>query len=205
MDKPPWERPNLAQVPRLGGSEPCLSEAERSALPSLWAARSNAATRTNTQRSGGSQYCNTPPPEDSSHQHTGSLTGTIHTSPQPYEVSFGTPPASRSQTSPPTNYSKELPATPPDSLSEAPCTLPGHTGSSTSKQAVKALPGTMSARNTRARTPSRARMRSSGSDRRGKGPTKMNRWKSAVREFFTKDAVDGAQFEKIEQRHWADD
>jgi len=206
---PPWERPNLAQVPHVGGSAPCLSDAEKSALPSLWATRSNTprgpAVRTPTQRSDGSQFRSTPPPEDSSYRHNASMFKTVHMSPQPYETPASTPPAPRMQPSPPTYHSKELPATPPDSSSEASYTVATQSIPPRAEHVTHALPGTMSARNARARTPSRARLRSSGSGRRSKRPTKMDRWRSAVREFFTKDPVDGTQFERIEERHWADD
>ncbi|KAK5007947.1 hypothetical protein LTR28_004636 [Elasticomyces elasticus] len=55
---PPWELPSLPQVPYLDRSSAPLSDAERRALPSLWATRVKAmpgtmSSRTSRKRSDG--------------------------------------------------------------------------------------------------------------------------------------------------------
>ncbi|TKA24294.1 hypothetical protein B0A50_06763 [Salinomyces thailandicus] len=139
-----------------------------------------------------------------------------HPSPSPYETPLYTPPPPKS--SPPTQDST-APPTPPESLSNSsssssssscpPVPTTTRQQPQSSGATNTALPGTMSSRsreNSRLRTKSSPRSRSSAS-KHGQSDSDNfgKRFKSAVKEMFKRNPIDESQFERIEDRHWTEE
>lgn len=196
----PWERSTFSKLAQRGESEPSVLVIDKSRP-----ARSNSVKaprptkRSVTQRSDGSRYRGTPPPEDSMRQHRAQGSFSAQASPRPYETPFFAISTTPVAPSSPPSYTKALPLTPPESINEK-SSMSTDKSVSPSKQKVHVLPGTMSARNARSKSTTRQR-----SAQRKKKPAKVNQWKVVFRQIFRKDPVDETQFEKIEGKHWTDD
>ena len=212
---PPWEKDDINQVPYMDGASPSLSNAEREALPSLWATRTSTVSGTrpalhaDTSHSSGSCYYSPGSPE--SYSSPWKVKTPLTAPPIPvsrYETPIYVPPGPKSAPNPPCFV--KAPPTPPDSLARSSTTTSSYS-SPRPKQTTTAMPGTMSSRNARDRTPSRTRTGSSSRepytrkhDKRGRMPF-GRRWKLVFKDMFTRDPVDDSQFETIEDRHWTDE
>ena len=203
---PPWEKEDIAQVPYMDSSSPSLSDAEREALPALWAARTNTAAParpradTESKSATSTNYGSLPFSEERRNPWGLTTPLTAPPPPRPYETPVYIPPGTKSAPNPP-SFAKP-PPTPPDSESWS-YTTGSTSGSPQSKQGTTALPGTMSSRNTQAKA-HQPRPSVTRSETR-KRQTRLQRWKSAFKEIFTHHSVDESQFERIQERHWTDD
>lgn len=108
------------------------------------------------------------------------------------------------------SYAPQVPPTPPDSVSRS--SLRSASASPPSRPVSKALPGTMSSRASRNRSGSHNRSEVGAREYRFDHNQADNdqtgiakRLKSAFRDMFKKDSVDESQFERISDRHWADE
>lgn len=201
----PWANDTFSRRTHRGESEPAVPAVQRSRPSRGDSVKASRPTkRSVTQRSNGSSYRATPPPEDTGRQSRAHGSFSAQTTPRPYETPFLPPSVAQAAPSPPPCYNRALPATPPESFSEKSSQLTEKstekTTSPSSKQVINFLPGTMSARNVRSRASSKQRP-----ERPKKKPAKVKRWKVVFREMFTKTPVDETQFERIEDRHWTDE
>ena len=204
---PPWEKGHIAQVPYLDASSPSLSNAEREALPSLWAASTNTTTTpphprldTNTKTTSRTVHRSVASSDNQSNSWGVKTPLTAPPPPVPYETPVYIPPGPKSEPHPPTFV--KAPPTPPDSESWSYKT-DSTTGSPKSNKEIEVLPGTMSARNTEPRA---HRTRTASSTRQSrKRATRMQRWRSAFKDLFTHHLVDETDFERIEDRHWTEE
>lgn len=205
---PPWEKDHIAQVPYMDSASPELSNAEREALPSLWATRTTTLTtsrprlETSSQHSRSTSHFRVDSPDESWRMRT-PLTAPPPLPPAPYETPIYIPPGPKSAPSPPSFVKAS--STPPDSLSQASRStsasiISGHHP----RPIITALPGTMSTR-TAPKSPS-SRIRTEGAGREiRKRKTRRGRWIAALKDLFSSDPVDETQFERIEDKHWTDD
>ena len=202
---PPWETAQAAQVPYMDGTSPALSNAEREALPSLWATRTNGTNITHHMDNPSTRYARGRKQTSFDSSGHGNPWGvktplTAPPPPEPYHTPIYIPPAPKSEPHPPA-FVMRAPPTPPDSVST---TTASTFDSPPSQHAVAALPGTMAARNTQTRTPTRSRALPSVTESRKKR-SRIRRWRLAFKEMFTYHPVDDSQFERIEDRHWTEE
>lgn len=119
-------------------------------------------------------------------------------------------PACRKTTSQPTpTFVPQAPPSPPDSVSYS--SLRSASASPPTHPVSKALPGTMSSRASRKHSATHSRSKSGRDSRSDRQQAKQGqdglgqRFKSAFRDIFKKDAVDESQFERISDRHWTEE
>lgn len=211
---PPWERHNFVQVPFMDASSPQLSDEEKHALPSLWAAQTNEASgrraQLDTTRNCASSGFTYPSSSEDTMDHWSrpvpNTTLPLQAPPLPYETPLIIPPGARKSPPPNPHTAQNAPPTPPESLSNS--STFSSAGSPTTGPPVTALPGTMTSR---AWQGSRSRARSTGRTQNGhrhhrSEPTGLGkRVKSAFREMFKRDPVDESSLEKISDRHWTEE
>lgn len=225
--RPPWER-SPVPVPYLTSGSTGLTEAEREALPSLWATREQEEAG---RRKGSRDVYVRDFQEDSRRPMYSDeqdawrvktpLTAPPHSGPPP-PLPYGSPKIPQGPKSAPVmpSYVKQGTVSPPYSpplgsgkswsTTRSSTSRPGlYDGPRESRTSVTAMPGTMSARE---RSPSRRRVQRSASvdptspvDRKPDGPSFGKRLKLAFRDMFKKDPVDEANLERIEDRHWTED
>lgn len=205
---PPWEQRHIAQVPYMTPDSPPLTQAEQHALPSLWASRENSRHERSKSytlyharedsETGNPQWPSRTP-------STGPINAPPHS--KPHELAQIAPgPKSAPQL--PTFV--KGPPSPPDSArlsrsSISKSASPNHSPRIGSKPSITAMPGTMSARER-----SRSRHRPTLSqDQVVKEEAEHlplgRRVKEAFKDVFKRNPVDETKFERIEDRHWADD
>ncbi|KAK4502844.1 hypothetical protein PRZ48_006270 [Zasmidium cellare] len=203
---PPWEQRNVAQVPYMAPDSPPLTQAEQQALPSLWATRENGLHGRSKSYTGHHEQ------ENIIQQHgvrTPLTAPPTKTSPppMPYETARIIPGPKSAPNLP--AFTKGPPS-PPDSArlsvsSTSKSASPHHSPRLGSKPSITAMPGTMSARD---RSPPRHRSHSSQDYSAKQQQEHMpigQRFKSVMRDIFRRDPVDETNFERIEDRHWADE
>lgn len=155
------------------------------------------ARRSSTQHSGGSIRHEASSPGHDGRQHQTNSCASAQTSPRPYETPIFIPQGT--QIDPNEPYFGKPPMTPPDSLSGSSTAA---SKESPSEHTVHVLPGTMAARNTRARTPVRRRP---DFEERQKKATKAHRWGLVFKGMFSRSPVDETQLERVKGRHWTDE
>ncbi len=187
---PPWEKEDIARVPHLASSSPKLSCAEREALPILWAARSNTVSG---HRTG---------------VNARTLGGTISPTPSGYDHSSDTQVSDRLPTraaqSPSTSQDGRSPGTSQDGESWSP-TNTSASDSPPTRHEISPMAGTMSSRDVNARTKSRPANGAGGSRHSRSNSTRLQRWKSSVKEMFVHHPVEVGELERIRKRHWTED
>ncbi|KAF2164573.1 hypothetical protein M409DRAFT_56407 [Zasmidium cellare ATCC 36951] len=203
---PPWEQRSVAQVPYMAPDSPPLTQTEQQAPPSLW------ATRQNGLHGRSKSYTGHPDQDDRHYQHgvkTPLTAPPTKTSPPPipYEVDRI---ASGPRSAPHLPAFAKGPPSPPDSTrqslsSTSKSASPGHSPHLGSKPTITAMPGTMSARErsrSRHRTPT---SQDPGTQEQHEHVPIGKRFRSVLRDIFRRDPVDETKFERIEDRHWADE
>ncbi|KAK3626202.1 hypothetical protein LTR56_019990 [Elasticomyces elasticus] len=205
---PPWEQRSIAQVPYVAASSPALSDAERNALPDLWATRLHMPSRQDSLPTSARSLPTTHsvalstkkdswvrPWKEVTSQPATPAPVTTH-APAPYETQlYSTNNKVRQLSpSPPTkNIATEVPPTPPDSLLESPSSDAG----------VTALPGTMSSRTA---VPKRRKAVAPKQDhQRTRSVTLARRCKKALKGAFSRAPVDESQYVHLKDRHWTED
>lgn len=213
---PPWETREVAQVPFMDPGSPPLSKAERQALPSLWATRSSTNSSSRPRLDTGvsaasSAYGSPSSPQQSTDPWSKVATPlTAIPPPAPYESPVYIPPAPKTAPQLPP-FVVQHPPTPPDSVTRSCSSSMSTTSSPRPRVAVKALPGTMSSRAGRDRTPTRTRVSSATREQRARNVKKSSsvpfskRFRSAFKDIFKREPVDESQFEHIDDRHWTDE
>lgn len=193
----------MAQVPYMDSTSESLSSAEREALPSLWAARSNIVTHPKVgMDTSHRNAAHTSPRASEECSHAWGVKTPLTAPPPPvYETPIYIPPGPKSEPCPPSFV--KAPPTPPDSESWS-CTTTSTFGSPQLKQSPGTLPGTMSSGHAQSHTPTRTSNGPSGRDARRR-LSRMQRWKSAFKDMLTHRPVDDSNFEHIEARHWTDE
>ena len=202
---PPWEKGNIAQVPYLDATSASLSNAEREALPSLWAVQTNNKVASRPRIETHTRYVSSSSQRNGYSDEYSNPWGvktplTAPPPPRPVNTPVHIPPAPKSTPCPPSWV--KPPPTPPDSDFGS-CTTTSSTGSPHSKQGVNPLP-TITA-NVESDRPSRKRAPTSTQESRKRG-NRLQRWKLALKEMFTHQPVDESEFEHISaQGHWTDE
>lgn len=187
---PPWEVSDLPQVPHISSSAPPLSKAEMQALPSLWATRTTSATPPSAELDGSFQDSRCPASSPPSRTNTGTWS---ERKPSLADSARATPPPEHRHMDP--AYESVHGPAPP-----------------TNRQAVVALPGTMSSRSNVGQSriansdkvPNNRRHKKGSKDPKQSTPL-GHRFKSAVKDLFRKETVDDREFEQIGERHWSED
>ena len=209
LSLPPWERANVVQVPYFDSASPSLSNAERDALPSLWAvqtshppkARPNFDSHT---RYGSNSSQRRGPSEDCINSWGVKTPLTAPFPPRPYESPVYIPPAPKSTPNPPT-FTRP-PPTPPDSDNtdlESFRTTSTSESSRPAKREVKPLPQIPTyVQPIRSCHPQKA-----SSARQSRKPgSRLQRWKSAFKEMFAREPEDESDLVHISaQGHWTDE
>lgn len=156
----------------------------------------HSSRRGSTQHAQGHQLPDLPSQQHAYRsQEPTSVRSSSQASPRPYETPVFLPRETYIDASEP--YFGKRPMTPPDSTSES--TTPDK---SPIGAPIRSFPGTMAARSARAKKSAQQRTVE------GVKPQKAVRehhWKTVFKGIFTRSPVDKAQFERIEDRHWADE
>ena len=196
----------------MGSSSPQLSDAEREALPSLWATRSGTVRRprvgTTSRNPTRRDHDHAVSSDQNSNSRSVKTPLTAPQPPAPYETPVYIQQGPKSEPNPPKFVVRTPPTihalpTPPDSDGSWCATSASGSISPQSKQPTSALPGTMTSRSTEGRT--RSRNKTGHSGRPSRKLSRMQRWRSVVKEMFTHEPVDESQFEHITDCHWTDE
>lgn len=223
---PPWEHRSVSQVPFMGPGSPSLVQRDEEGF---FAVRQSSYANHRPKLSGSmsaphvdeysspvSEYSTSNPWKSAAPLPPSTLPH-----PPPYDApTFGRAaydepthlkPSFRKAASQPTpSHVFQAPPTPPDSESRS--SLRSASASPPIRPASKAFPGTMSSRASRKRSASQSQTKSRAQDNRSNHPQSKDnqnglgkRFKSAFRDIFKKDPIDESQFERISDRHWADE